>query len=1470
MIALELMGLEVEHVFSCEIEPFKQAFIFRNFSPGVLFRDACQLGESMAEDAWGVPRSVPTKSVDVLVAGTSCVDFSALNHSKKRLRDGGQSGRTFAGMLRWVMAAKPAMVLLENVCGAPWGEMCASLENVGYTVQKTELDSKRFGLPQTRIRGYALALLGDSHGSWPSILRQLELEQDPPPLSSYLSGSLSDAVVTAKATLTAKRVGVVQPSAWIRCEHRHNQARANEGLGMGRPLTGWAPGGPPLLRTGGWAEYATRLGPRKTDLLDINFIRQAKLGRDAEHRTCVWNLRQNVNWETGHTKQEICPCLTPSMLPWVTSLGRPLIGEECLRLQGVPLGRLSLLGESNAGLMDLAGNGMTVPVVAAAIAAGLWCGHIRGSGPVSLPSSAVKWTIGAEVLSVTPRVELTADALCSMVGTHTPYCLCKPPGKPVQCSLCAHTACTRCCTSPRHSYEATSAARVEDTRVATEAFPLVVRLTVAGETRKYQQVGCAPGVRCAHAQYETFPPSESLHCTVRTNPSNTVVWRVGRLCLECGTDEPISHGRWSRRADDEDGTQATVVAPAATPRHPSWLSSLGADCTATRPGSLAFVGVGRFSGLYILAPHCGAPNNSLFVHEHGGLWFLFDPLGDRCVFATSIGYALPEAIGFCDPVLQTGLSLGDIAGLVTGGEELPFSYSHSYRPLQGPLPILEALPPPLKWYAPEVYPASGQKACGSLQVVMRWQCAGRDLPPLMGHLPSSLGTWQALAPLQDTCTQCAPLGPSGPAAMVLAWHARPTAIATDYTNGTTQLAIDPVALHHRALRTHSRGVCSFRLAAPTITATRIPADGPAPVVTLCDTPLSEARPGRMAHTKYSLRDDQRALLAWARTREEESGRFTDQFVLASRTCLGVCLQLKSEQLTSVRGGAMVDCVGYGKTIVALALVSETDIRPSLVVVPPHLVRQWQQEAATLFPGLRTKVILSKRGAPAACAAPLPPLVVTSANLLSALPAVAWRRVIVDEFSYLSDTQVEEISGLPAAPRWLLSATPGISTPGGVARIARLLGVRLGHLLCDRVAPWAAQLPSMSRGAAICESFARLVQPPGGEAIAAGQAASASFLAVALRRSRAIGMGHRCTPRLLRVHIPQGEQVSNQLALLANPRMSQATWSTQLLCHPPTPDRMGALSATLRSRIRKIEDHVCAMVTNLCRAFAHKELREWLHSLRPHPDSPDNLAARHLLSALSKTAPAVDEPTQKPTDVATTFFSLLEAQKQHAQATRALRYAARCRDNSPCSCDTCGPGEGPTTFALPCLHLLCGPCHQAKVCPVPGCRAAFAGAPVPPPPFCARTARFSPRGTGAKIAMLCDFLANELPPSQGCLVFFQGAEAGAYLEKELTDKGHSPWRIRGSPAAQFRVTEKLQRSQAKGERIVLLLEMGTQEAAGSNLTAFAHSVFVNTPYGCNGGTPADIEKQAIGRTARFGQVAHPRVHRITSGSDSPLR
>jgi len=72
--------LQIEHVFSCEIEPFKQAYIERNFSPPILFRDIRELCGTKAYTAYGSLVDVPVRDVDILIAGTSCVDYSNLNN----------------------------------------------------------------------------------------------------------------------------------------------------------------------------------------------------------------------------------------------------------------------------------------------------------------------------------------------------------------------------------------------------------------------------------------------------------------------------------------------------------------------------------------------------------------------------------------------------------------------------------------------------------------------------------------------------------------------------------------------------------------------------------------------------------------------------------------------------------------------------------------------------------------------------------------------------------------------------------------------------------------------------------------------------------------------------------------------------------------------------------------------------------------------------------------------------------------------------------------------------------------------------------------------------------------------------------------------------------------------------------------------------------------------------------------------
>jgi len=133
---------KIDHVFSCEIEPFKQAYIERNFKPPILFRDLRQLPQNRAETAYGQWVDVPG-GLDIFVAGTSCVDFSNLNNDKKGLDDHGQSGETFTGMIGYIKRYKPKLLVLENVCSAPWPRMKEMVEKAGYTAGMLRLDTKK-------------------------------------------------------------------------------------------------------------------------------------------------------------------------------------------------------------------------------------------------------------------------------------------------------------------------------------------------------------------------------------------------------------------------------------------------------------------------------------------------------------------------------------------------------------------------------------------------------------------------------------------------------------------------------------------------------------------------------------------------------------------------------------------------------------------------------------------------------------------------------------------------------------------------------------------------------------------------------------------------------------------------------------------------------------------------------------------------------------------------------------------------------------------------------------------------------------------------------------------------------------------------------------------------------------------------------------------------------------------------------
>ena len=206
-----------------------------------------------------------------------------MNNQRQDLLDkntqgtGGESYRTFFGMFSWVKRARPAFVILENVTGAPWNDMCASFQSINYHATWRKVDSKKWyvvfecvvllltlytyiyiykhkhkntGTFHTQERGYLIAINRD----------HLEKKRDRTKIWHQLMGGIQGVGLQRCASATVEeflfdgdsdrvfplRVNeelhkAAKKAGWDRCIARHAKRRFQEGLGDSRPITGWNP-----------------------------------------------------------------------------------------------------------------------------------------------------------------------------------------------------------------------------------------------------------------------------------------------------------------------------------------------------------------------------------------------------------------------------------------------------------------------------------------------------------------------------------------------------------------------------------------------------------------------------------------------------------------------------------------------------------------------------------------------------------------------------------------------------------------------------------------------------------------------------------------------------------------------------------------------------------------------------------------------------------------------------------------------------------------------------------------------------------------------------------------------------------------------------------------------------------------------------------------------------------------------------
>ena len=234
--------------------------------------------------AFGSAVDVP-RDLDILIAGSSCKDYSGLNNHQKEYGEEGQSLSTFQGVLGYARRYKPRIVLLENVYKAPWKDLQLEFQGVGYATFVSKVDTKDFYIPQTRLRGYMIAFsreyaaiagldLVNIGMLWADVFETYSRRASSPFTDFIYSEEdpLLDQVrreMTISQSLERSRRKV----DWHHCRHRYISFRAAHGLGFRKPVTMWENNGTCKFPDSSWLKWAKGQVERIWDTIDINHLR---------------------------------------------------------------------------------------------------------------------------------------------------------------------------------------------------------------------------------------------------------------------------------------------------------------------------------------------------------------------------------------------------------------------------------------------------------------------------------------------------------------------------------------------------------------------------------------------------------------------------------------------------------------------------------------------------------------------------------------------------------------------------------------------------------------------------------------------------------------------------------------------------------------------------------------------------------------------------------------------------------------------------------------------------------------------------------------------------------------------------------------------------------------------------------------------------------------------------------------------
>jgi DNA (cytosine-5)-methyltransferase 1 len=170
-LGFQRAGFEI--VFQCEIDAFCQSVLKQHWRSVPKTRDIKEL------------RGADIPSSDIWIAGFPCQDVSLARMGKRAGLKGSKSG-LFHEFARLVGEGRPRLFVIENVSGLlsshrgrDFGIVLGTMAELGYSLGWRLLDSKNFGVPQSRNRVFIVGCDRD-WGCAPQILFEPERSQGMP------------------------------------------------------------------------------------------------------------------------------------------------------------------------------------------------------------------------------------------------------------------------------------------------------------------------------------------------------------------------------------------------------------------------------------------------------------------------------------------------------------------------------------------------------------------------------------------------------------------------------------------------------------------------------------------------------------------------------------------------------------------------------------------------------------------------------------------------------------------------------------------------------------------------------------------------------------------------------------------------------------------------------------------------------------------------------------------------------------------------------------------------------------------------------------------------------------------------------------------------------------------------------------------------------------------------------------------